>query len=44
MLHKVYQHIRADAQKEFADKLNQSMSEALKKVKEPVDSKDDKAP
>ena len=44
MLHKVYQHIRADAQKEFADRLNQSMSEALKKAKEPVDSKEDKAP
>jgi hypothetical protein len=27
---KAYQHIRADAQKEFEDKLNASMSAALK--------------
>ncbi len=29
-LHKIYQHTRADAQKEFADTLNASMSAALK--------------
>lgn len=34
MLHKVYQHIQADAQKEFSAKLNQSMSAAFKKAEE----------
>lgn len=29
MLHNVYQHIRADAEKKFTDELNRLMSEAL---------------